>query len=170
MKHGIKGLARKDVTSRYFVSWFFSMDDWLDAGATPDDFDYGRLIHDEKLNNYAYGFYIDNNIDGIIKLSLACNEVFIDMLFVNPDKQNWGIGTELMSYAIDKFGNRYDMSLNVFGLNDGGIRFYDRFGFKKIKPFSHYEWGTGAIRRCYTMKRDKKPKEIMESTRPRRIM
>ena len=169
MKNEIRPLTRKDATSKYFVNWFFNMEDWLDAGATPENFDYDRLTDDGKCINYVYGFFIDNKPEGIIRLERVPNGIFIDMLFVNPEKQNWGIGSELMSYAIDKFGDRYDMYLDVIGLNDGGIRFYDRFGFKKIRPFIHRESGTGAKRRCYTMKRDKVEK-ITQPTRPRRMM
>jgi len=74
-----------------------------------------------------------------------------------------------MKYAIDKFGGKYDVYLDVMGLNDGGIRFYNRFGFRKIKPFIGREMGTDADRRCYTMKRDKTEK-IIEPIRPKRMM
>ena len=166
MKNEIKPLTRKDVTSRHFVDWFFNMDDWLDAGATPQNFDYDLLTHDENRINYAYGYFIDNNPEGIIRLERVPNGIFIDMLFVNPKKQNLRIGSELMNFALDKFGDRYDVFLNVMGLNDGGLRFYDRFGFTKIESFIHREEGTGAKRRCYTLKRVKEEK----AARPRRMM
>ncbi|MCL2036297.1 MAG: GNAT family N-acetyltransferase [Oscillospiraceae bacterium] len=169
MKQEIKPLTHRNITTKYFKDWFFNMDDWLDSGATPENFDYNSLTHNESQEIYAYGYFIDDKLDGIMRIIRNRNGVLIDWLYVNPGKQNRGIGTELMSYAIDKFGEECDMRLNVVGLNEGGQRFYDRFGFEKVKPFIYHELATGAKKRCYLMKRVRCGKSV-PIARPSRFL
>ncbi len=61
------------------------------------------------------------------------DEVYIDLLEVEPDMQNGGIGSSLLATAIRasrENGNR-SIRLHVERKNKGAIRLYRRFGFKE---------------------------------------
>lgn len=55
----------------------------------------------------------------------------IDLL---PDYQGKGIGTQLMHTLLDHLKNKgcTGVMLTVWKFNEGGIRFYDRYGFDRI--------------------------------------
>ena len=64
--------------------------------------------------------------DGIIKGIIRISDNEVEKLFVEPQFQSRGIGTELLSYAIDNFAVN---KLLVLEYNKRGIAFYRRNGF-----------------------------------------
>ena len=74
-------------------------------------------------NNIAIGFIsmLDNEIGG---------------LFVKPNHHSKGIGTQLVNF-IKKSHN--ELEVEVFEKNAIGRAFYDKYGFQKIKQYTHTE-------------------------------
>lgn len=95
-----------------------------------DAYYFGELNVLDTAKEYSAGsaalrdtfVYDDGIIKGIIRIS--GNEV--EKLFVEPQFQSRGIGTELLSYAIDNFAVN---KLLVLEYNKRGIAFYRRNGF-----------------------------------------
>ena len=81
-------------------------------------------------NNILIGFIsmIDNEIGG---------------LFEMPSYQSNGIGQKLVNF-ISKFHN--ELEVEVFEENAMGRSFYDRYGFKLLKKFTHPESNAEVLR------------------------
>ena len=76
---------------------------------------------EELLNTYVYE---DN---GVIKGIIRVNGTEVVKLYVEPQFQSGGIGTELLQFAVESFG-----ADNLWALeyNSRGIAFYERHGFQ----------------------------------------
>lgn len=64
-------------------------------------------------------------------------------LFVLPQNQSSGIGTNLVNYVC-KFHE--ELEVEVFEKNEIGRAFYNKYGFKLIKEFIHEESGEKVLR------------------------
>jgi len=84
-------------------------------------------------NNSAIGFIsmLDNEIGG---------------LFVMPNHHSKGIGTQLVNFA-NKLHN--ELEVEVFEKNLIGRSFYGKYGFKKIKQYTHTESNNEVLRLSY---------------------
>lgn len=72
--------------------------------------------------------YVDqDNIKGFI--SVIENE-FIGALFIDVNYQGEGIGSKLIDYASEKYG---DLELAVYKDNEKAVKFYQEKGFKIVK-------------------------------------
>jgi putative acetyltransferase len=69
-------------------------------------------------------------LDGAIVGYCAYGDGWLDHLYVHPDLQGQGIGSELLNRAITDSDS---LQLWVFQRNSGAIRFYERFGFKLVR-------------------------------------
>lgn len=128
-KNVIKPLTKNDVINSYFVNWLFKSYEFSDDD--PEKFNFDIIVNDESIGNYVYGYFIDDKLEGIIKIKYRKDKDYyaISMLFVNKNNESKGIGQSLMKYAIDKYGNK-EMRLNVFDFNDRAIHIYKKFGFE----------------------------------------
>ena len=83
-----------------------------------------------KKNNSVIGFIsmIENEIGG---------------LFVLPNNHSKGIGTKLVDF-ISKVHK--ELEVEVFEKNIIGRAFYDKYGFKQIKKFTHTESNNEVLR------------------------
>jgi putative acetyltransferase len=81
-------------------------------------------------NNSAIGFIsmLDNEIGG---------------LFVLPNHHSKGIGSQLVNF-VRKFHS--ELEVEVFEKNLIGRSFYDKYGFKKIKQYTHTESNNEVLR------------------------
>lgn len=78
------------------------------------------IVHPEKLTDIWV--YDDEFVKGMIRIDgKVIEELYVDSFF-----ENNGIGSELISFAIQKFDVR---SLSVLEKNVRAIRFYQRHGF-----------------------------------------
>ena len=63
----------------------------------------------------------------------------LDLLFVDPGHQGFGIGTSLLSAALRK--TPPVVTLTVFEENGPARRFYERHGFRQVRRFMNIEEG-----------------------------
>ena len=56
-------------------------------------------------------------------------DTFIGGLFVSPDRQGLGIGSQLIAHAL---GLKGELSLEVYTNNQKALRFYSRLGFREL--------------------------------------
>lgn len=124
----IRPLMRDDVTNPYFVEWLFRSYEFSDDD--PEKFDYDMLVNNDAIGNYAYGYFVNGKLEGIIKVKHRKPEDYyaISMLFVNDEVESNGIGQTLMRYVINKFGDK-EMRLNVFEFNSRAMHIYKKYGF-----------------------------------------
>ena len=90
-------------------------------------------------NSETWVYEIDNTIVGFI--SMLDNE--IGGLFVLPNNHSKGIGTKLVDFIKKEY---LDLEVEVFEKNVIGRAFYDKYGFKKNKKFTHKESGHEVLR------------------------
>lgn len=124
----IRPLMRDDVTNPYFVNWLFRSYEFCDDN--PEKFDYNMLVNNDAMGNYVYGYFVNDKLEGIIKVKYRTPEDYyaISMLFVNDQNESKGIGQALMKYVINKYGDK-EMRLNVFEFNRRAMHIYKKYGF-----------------------------------------
>lgn len=96
----------------------------------------------EKVKKDMREMYIPNSETWIFEensttigfISMLDNE--IGGLFVKPNHHSKGIGTQLVSF-VKKLHS--ELEVEVFEKNAIGRSFYDKYGFKKIKQYTHVE-------------------------------
>ena len=84
-------------------------------------------------------YEIDHSIVGFISML----DTEIGGLFVLPTNHSKGIGTKLVDFINKK---HLELEVEVFEKNSIGRAFYDKYGFKKIKKYSHKESGHEVLR------------------------
>ncbi len=85
------------------------------------------LSEKKKLGFYIFIDYIDEKPVGIVAINPKDEEICL--LYVSPDEQNKGYGTELLNFAISKCKNPY---ITVLDTNKRAIKFYLKRGFIPI--------------------------------------
>jgi len=127
----VRELNREDVTNPYFVRWFFKQKDFQDM--EPEQFNFDILIHDGNIN-FSYGCFIDNKLEGIIRLIKHDGYFELSILYVDSDVFNHGIGQYLLEHTLNKFKNE-KIRLNVFEWNKKARYIYEKYGFKIISEY-----------------------------------
>ena len=80
---------------------------------------------------------------GFCKIGLTCGfpdyargstVMELKQLYTASDATGMGIGGQLMDWAMDQFEARGadEVQISVYAGNDGGHRFYERYGFEKV--------------------------------------
>lgn len=87
---------------------------------------------DERILGYAFCIhkqFIDDNILTDIKT------LYIDDLCVDEDLRGRYIGRKLYEYVLSyaKLNGYYNVTLNVWSLNEGAMKFYEKCGLKPQK-------------------------------------
>lgn len=128
----IRPLADKDLDG--LLPWLLKFNEF-NGPFNPDgsDFDRNLLIDDPAGENYAYGYFIGDEIVGFVR---SCrrgngNHITLSFLFVRPDHQGQGIGEELFRFMVTKFDG-YEQRLNVLVDNLRAIRLYRKYGFYAV--------------------------------------
>lgn len=70
-------------------------------------------------------------IKGFVGLNYKDGRRWLSALYVLPESQGWGIGSQLMQKALQWFGQTEDIYLQVVSYNQPAIDFYERFGFEQ---------------------------------------
>ena len=131
----IKKVTRKDVVSKYFMDWFFKMDDWADI--TPEEFPFYMITNSDGIN--VYGYFNGDKLDAIIRVGDLVNDEYeLSFFFVNKALQHQGIGQRLFKAMIDKFADK-DLILYVYTDNYPAVHIYKKYGFKQVRV----EYGRG---------------------------
>ena len=73
---------------------------------------------------------LDDKVVGMMALSSEAGHGWIDHLYVRPDSVSRGLGSALLSRAIQRLGA--PIRLYTFQANHGAQRFYARHGFEAI--------------------------------------
>jgi len=90
-------------------------------------------------NSQTWVFVQNKSIVGFISMI----EKEIGGLFVLPDYHSQGIGTKLVDFVAKE---HQVLEVEVFEKNTIGRGFYDKYGFKLIKRFTHKESGNIVLR------------------------
>jgi putative acetyltransferase len=113
---------------------------WYNASTLAHPFLKSTFV--EKVKKDMREIYIPNSETWIFEehntaigfISMLGNE--IGGLFVLPNHHSKGIGTQLVNFA-NTIHN--ELEVEVFEKNRIGRSFYDKYGFKMIKQFTHTE-------------------------------
>ena len=146
----IKEVTRKDVTSKHFVDWFFKimkMDYFADID--PDEYPYSMITHSDEIS--VYGYFNDDNLDGIICVDEYDDNYFLSFFFVNKDCQRQGIGQYLFQYILRRFKDK-KLILEVYTDNKPAIHIYKKYGFHIVK--TAYGVGYRPNQPHYVMQKD----------------
>lgn len=63
---------------------------------------------------------------------------FIGGIFISPDRQGMGVGSKLVTHALDKKG---ELSLDVYIANEQAVRFYTSLGFREVSRRDRDDFG-----------------------------
>ncbi|MBP6994032.1 GNAT family N-acetyltransferase [Candidatus Woesebacteria bacterium] len=100
-----------------------------------------KVAETAKMIREAQGNYfvatVEDNVVGWIMASANKDEVYSFGIYVDRRYRNQGVGTKLMAVFIEHSGGK-KMSINVSTMNQDGVRFYEKFGLKVVRPDKHY--------------------------------
>ena len=145
----IRETTYEDVTSEYFVMWFFEDEDWL--GINPEDFDFNMITYCE--DKYVYGYFNGDNIDGIIRVDEYDEKYVLSFFITNGSLQNQGIGQSLLQSILQKFTDK-KITIYVYADNGKAIYIYKKYGF--VITNTGYGEGPHPDSPHYVMQRDVK--------------
>lgn len=76
----------------------------------------------------VYGYYLNNELIGIIDFSLIYDRIELNYIFVKEDYRNKGVASKMMDFIIS-----YNLSitLEVDETNISALKLYEKYGFKK---------------------------------------
>ena len=123
----IRMIDEKDYTNPNFLEWLYKLDEFQPE---EQELVFDMLHASTTHGNYVYGYFINDIMRGFIRIRYkdTFNAYAISLLFVDPSFHNLGIGSKLLQFVIDQFGNK-DIVLNVFTDNSIAIHIYKKFGF-----------------------------------------
>ena len=123
----IRMIGEKDYTNPKFLEWLYKLDEFQPE---EQELVFDMLHASTTHGNYIYGYFINDIMRGFIRIRYkdTFNAYAISLLFVDPSFHNLGIGSKLLQFVIDQFGNK-DIVLNVFTDNSIAIHIYKKFGF-----------------------------------------
>lgn len=123
----IRMIDEKDYTNPKFLEWLYKLDEFQPE---EQELVFDMLHASTTHGNYVYGYFINDIMRGFIRIRYkdTFNAYAISLLFVDPSFHNLGIGSKLLQFVIDQFGNK-DIVLNVFTDNSVAIHIYKKFGF-----------------------------------------
>ena len=123
----IRMIDEKDYTNPKFLEWLYKLDEFQPE---EQELIFDMLHASTTHGNYVYGYFINDIMRGFIRIRYkdTFNAYAISLLFVDPSFHNLGIGSKLLQFVIDQFGNK-DIVLNVFTDNSIAIHIYKKFGF-----------------------------------------
>ena len=106
-------------------------------------FDLSSLL--ASSNDYIYGYYIDNRLEGFIHISKSYEVIDIVNIVVDINKRKMGIGKALIDYVVNSFDDVLRLMLEVRSSNEAAIGLYKKCGFKVINIRKKYYGDEDAI-------------------------
>lgn len=85
----------------------------------------------QNPNAHTWVAKYDNKVVGFISVLKKDNESSIEAIHILPEFQGKGIGTKLLTKALNWIGNDKKVTLEVVSYNDGAQRLYKKLGFKE---------------------------------------
>ena len=124
----IRKVTHEDVTSDYFIDWFFEImkTDYF-ADIDPDEYPFSMITHSDKIN--VYGYFNGDKLDGIIRVDEYFSSYELSFFFVNKACQRQGIGQYLLQSVLNRFKDK-KLRLSVYTDNRPAIHIYRKYGFK----------------------------------------
>ena len=119
-----------DAAKVYLDSWKESHKDICSAEfIEKHDLNYMINFLSEKIkNDYLIFISYDNDPEGIVAINPSDEEICL--LYVSPEKQGKGVGTNLLDFALSKCVSPY---ITVLDSNKKAIDFYKKRGFIPIE-------------------------------------
>lgn len=94
-----------------------------------------RTASDIRISSTSfYGYYLENELCGIIELETHDNHIHIRSLTVDPDFFRKKIGFQLLSFVKNDFDTDL-ITVETGHANHPAVKFYLNFGFKKDLVF-----------------------------------
>lgn len=86
----------------------------------------------DKIEGYAFCIFQEHTNDNILT---DIKTLYIDDLCVDEASRKKHIGSKLYNYVVDfaKESGCYNVTLNVWSLNEGAMKFYEKCGMKPQK-------------------------------------
>ena len=93
-----------------------------------------QLLFEEKKEVVGYLFAVYEEIKDHKSL-VSRKTLYIDDICVDEKYRGMKVGTQLYNYAkmIARTNGCYDITLNVWNLNPGAMKFYEKMGLKPLK-------------------------------------
>ena len=112
------------------------VEEYVTTWLTPEALERSRSIVEEAIDDRD-GFYRlaerDGEVVGFVNATTRDDGTKeLKAIYVRPDMFGSGIGGQLMSQAMAWIGKESDAVLEVVSYNQRAIRFYEKFGFKKV--------------------------------------
>ncbi|MEM7103735.1 MAG: N-acetyltransferase [Bacteroidota bacterium] len=104
-----------------------------------------QMIQDVYIPNTKTWVYED---EGIVVGFIAMMDNEVGAIFVMPNKQGRGIGSQLMNWAAQMHST---LEVEVFEKNKIGRGFYKRYGFRFLSKNMHEETGNTLLRLKYSV-------------------
>jgi N-acetylglutamate synthase-like GNAT family acetyltransferase len=99
---------------------------------SPPDYDSWQKIREHIDNQHCYIYYEDNHIlGGAIIYKKEFNTMYLSRIFVDPECNNRGIGSNLMNFLLSKYSSS-NWLLHCIKDDKRLEKFYCKLGFKKI--------------------------------------
>ena len=124
----IRLVTHKDVACEHFADWFFKMDDFVNIN--PEEFPLSMITHCDEF--FVYGYFIEDKLNGIIRVDDCLDWYELSFFFVNPAFQNQGTGQFLFKWILNRFRDK-KLVLYVHTDNRRAIHVYRKYGFKIVK-------------------------------------
>ena len=120
---------------------------WLADLHTPEED--RRFMRDVVVQDEVWVAEVDGRPVGFVALGSRAGSVYLQHIYVLPEQQRQGVGSELMAHA--KARRPDGFRLWVFQRNEGARRFYEKHGLHLVEltdgsgneekePDARYEW------------------------------
>ncbi|MEM3186510.1 MAG: GNAT family N-acetyltransferase [Conexivisphaerales archaeon] len=86
-------------------------------------------LNNKSPSHFYRGYFINNELAGLINASKESSSVTIYQLYVLPKHQRKGIGTELINELVRYYGLPISIMLKVEEKDTKGVAFYKKYGF-----------------------------------------
>lgn len=90
----------------------------------------------------VYGYYLNNDLVGIIDFSIIYGRIELNYIFVKEEYRQKGIASKMMEYIISY---NLSISLEVDETNIKAIKLYEKYGFKNKAIRNNYYGKNNAI-------------------------
>lgn len=90
-----------------------------------------QLVKNDGQGLTIFVAKIDDQVVGYVEPAIENGKQLISDIYVAPEKQNMGIGSQLMNKALDVLNPKQSIYLEVVSYNQKTINFYKKFGFEE---------------------------------------